>query len=177
MLILYFSEYFFDDIFECDDATGASKFIHHDAKALLLLQESVHQFLGSHRFRNERQRPDVLLPVVSIVEELGRVDVTYDIVNIFLIYNNFGVSALYEHLAQISECTVGRHRLNLCTWNHAVAHFSVRKVESILENLHFLVDFFIIFRLVDALLNEVIEVHLGEFLIVFLLFQVDTEDK
>ena len=50
MLVFNIAKYLFNNIFERDDATGATKLVDHYAQAFLLLQEDVHKLLRHHGF-------------------------------------------------------------------------------------------------------------------------------
>ena len=69
MFVLYVAGNLLDDVFQRDDAAGASELIDHHAQRLLLLQEDVHQFACSHRFRHVGHFADMLRDVGNVLEQ------------------------------------------------------------------------------------------------------------
>ena len=52
--------------------------------------------MRSHRFRSNRQLADTLSPVCLFTKHFRGVDITYNIVNVFFVDNNFTYSAFNE---------------------------------------------------------------------------------
>ena len=96
------------------------------------------------------------------MEKLRTVDVSHDVVDIFLINDNLGITALDEFLAQILQWCLHLHCLYLGSRNHTVANLGIWEIQGILENLHLIVNFVIIGSIVDARLYQIIQIHLRE---------------
>ena len=100
-------------------------------------------------------------------------------VNVFLIDYDFGIAAFYELLHEFFKGTVVYiHCIYLRPGHHTVANLGVGEVKGILEYLHFLIDFILISGIVDAGLDEIVQIHLREtFIIAFRihLYSNDTE--
>ena len=104
-------------------------------------------------------------------------DIADDVVNVFLIDNDFGVATLNEAALQVfNRRVVNVNSLNLRTGNHAVAYLRVGKVEGIVENLDFLVHLVIVGGMVKAALYQIVQINLAELLLTGSCQHLDTKD-
>ena len=176
MLVLNLTEDFLHNVFQRNDSTSTSKLINDHGKRLLLLQEHLHKFAGSHRFGHKRHLLNVLQPFFRLTEHLRGMDIARDVVNILMIDNNLRLSAIHKDGHQVIQRTVVLYGLNLRSGYHTVAHLSVGKVQSILENLHFLVDIVLILSIINTRLHQIVEVHFRKCIVVFLLLYLKAKD-
>ena len=93
-----------------------------------------------------------------------------------MIDNNLRLSAIHKDGHQVIQRTVVLYGLNLRSGYHTVAHLSVGKVQSILENLHFLVDIVLILSVINTRLHQIVEVHFRKCIVVFLLLYLKAKD-
>ena len=94
VLVANLPDNFFENIFERNDSRRTAKLIHDNSQALLLLHQQFHQFIRCHRLRNDRYATDMLGPILRILEKLGRMDISDNVVNILVIHQYFRKSCL-----------------------------------------------------------------------------------
>ena len=85
-----------------------------------------------------------------------------DVVDILFVDHYFGVSALYEPCFELFDIDILGHGHYFGSRFHAVAHLEFREVERILEYFHLVVDIRALWRILDAALQEEVEVDLAE---------------
>ena len=122
-----------------------------------MLHEGAHELVGRKCLGHNGHLAYSLLPFVGVAEKLRRVYVTYNVVDIFLEYNNFRVSRLDEHRLELLERGVYLDSFNFGAGNVALAHFYVRKVEYILEYSHVVVNLLLLGGVLNRVLYEVVE--------------------
>ena len=64
----------------------------------------------------------MLFPLGSVAEQLERVDVAYNVVDVIAVNDNLGVAALDEFLLEFLNAAVYAYGIDFGTWHHAVAH-------------------------------------------------------
>ena len=77
-------------------------------------------------------------------------DVTDDVVDVFLIDDNLGLAALDEDVFQLVHAARFVNRTDFGARYHTIAHLDVGEVEGILEYLHFIGYFLFRTGIVDA---------------------------
>jgi hypothetical protein len=96
-----------------------------------------------------------------------------DVVDVLMIDHHFGVSAFYEHLLELLYVAGVFYSVNLSSRHHTVADARLGEIQSVLENLDFLLNLFVAFGIVDTRLHQVVKVYAGELMIVLLLLHLD----
>ena len=129
-----------------------------------------------HAFGYERHLADVVLPCGSALEHLGRVNVADDVVNGVLVDDDLGEAGLDKYAHELLGRGALVDSLYLGAVYHAVADAEVGEVERILEDLDLGVDILGAIALLDARLDEVVKVHLGEGLGGALLVELDAKE-
>ena len=104
-------------------------------------------------------------------------DVACDIVNVTLVNDYLGVSALYEVSPQDAQFRILVHRIDLRTGHNAVPHFHVTETQCVLEDLNLLLNLLLILDVLNIALNQVIQIHLSEGLLLLGLLHFLTHDS
>ncbi len=141
VLVLYVAEYLLHKVFERDESGGASELVDHHRHGAFFGQQPLHELLGKQCFRGEHHRLDGRAPVVVGLEQLADVDISLDVVDIFVVDHDLASSRRCEQAAQLVARGGGQiNGYDLVARLHAVAYMGCREVESVVEYLHFVFD-------------------------------------
>ena len=162
VLIFYISKYFFYQIFQRYNTGRTAKLIHHYGNRFLLLHKELHQFIGGHGFGHNRHLLHILMPVFRSTKHFRRMNITHHIVDISIVHNDLGNSGFDEAAFQLVQrsCQINSHHFG--TRNDTVADFYVRKIQSILKDFHFRIQFLLILGIINTALHEVVQVDFSK---------------
>ncbi len=160
VLVLYVAEDFFNEVLQCHHSGCAPEFVDYYCDGAFLGQKTAHHFVCHQSLGGEYHRLEAFAPVASWSEQLAHVDVAEHIVNVLAVDDYLGASRLGEQLAKLcGRGSVDVHGHNLVTWGHAVAQVGGGEVESVVENLHFVLHLgFLLGLLVDGLFDVFVKV-------------------
>ena len=96
------------------------------------------------------------------MEHLRGVDISDDIVYVFLINNDFTDSAFNETLLQFFQRSVIFYSYDFGSGNHAVTNLDTGEVQCVLEYFDFRINLFLILGVLYAALNKMVQVHFRE---------------
>ena len=94
-------------------------------------------------------------------------DVTHNVVNIFFIDEDFTMTTFHKLSTKFLQGSIGRNGSYLGSRHYAISHFNRTEIECILEDLHLVLDVFLVGCLIDVALNEVVQVFPTESLFQF----------
>ena len=96
-------------------------------------------------------------------------DISDDMVDVLFIYDDLAVAALNELLHELVGRAIIFNGIDFRSRDHAVAHFCIREFQCILKDPHLVFNIFFILRVVDTLLENIVQVYFREsFLIGFI---------
>ena len=89
-------------------------------------------------------------------------NITHHIVDISIVHNDLGNSGFDEAAFQLVQrsCQINSHHFG--TRNDTVADFYVRKIQSILKDFHFRIQFLLILGIINTALHEVVQVDFSK---------------
>ena len=102
-------------------------------------------------------------------------DITNDMINIFVVHKYLAMAALDEHLLEFLDGGGILHGIDLSTRHHTVANLRLREIEGVLEDLHLLAYLVLIIGIIDTGLHQVVEVDFCKFAFLAALVHVDAE--
>ena len=83
----------------------------------------------------------MLFPLVGITKQFGGVYVANNVVDVFLIDDEFRVSAFDKLLSKLVDgAIVEVYRIDFGSRNHAIAHLGISKFQGVLKDFHLVVD-------------------------------------
>ena len=110
-------------------------------------------------------------------KHVGGVDVTDDVVDVFVIDDDLAVATLDEGLFELLDSGSVFNGINLRTGHHTVTNLRFGEVEGVLEDFHFLANLVFIFGIIDTGLHEVVEIDFRELAFFVLLGHTDAHQS
>ena len=103
-------------------------------------------------------------------------NISFYMINIILINHNLRITTLHEFLTQVLKRCIQANRLNFSTRNHTIPYFSIRKIQSVLEYLDFIVNIRILLCIIYTGLDKIIQIHFRKSFIPSLIVHFNTKN-